>query len=103
MASLSMVTNNHIKLIGTVTLCTKTTKTDFANKHKRKYRWRNLIKCSNTFSMAKKKRFILKQSCISELRVNYIDKHTNDLQFAIQATVLILMQLSVGARIVPLA
>ena len=28
MASLPMVTNNHIKLIGTVTLCTKTTKTD---------------------------------------------------------------------------
>ena len=54
-------------------------------------------------SVAKKKRFILKQSCISELRVNYIDNHANDLQFAIQATVLILKQLSIGARIVPLA
>ena len=53
--------------------------------------------------MAKKKRFILKQSCISELRVNYIDNHTNGPQFAIQATVLVLKQLSVGARIVPLA
>ena len=53
--------------------------------------------------MAKKKRFILKQSCISELRVNYIDNHANDLQFAIQATDLILKQLSIDARIVPLA
>ena len=53
--------------------------------------------------MAKKKRFILKQSCISELRVNYIDNHANDLQCAIQATVLILKQLRIGARNVPLA
>ena len=53
--------------------------------------------------MDKKKRFILKQSCISELRVNYIDNHANDLQFAIEATVLILKQLSIGTRIVPLA
>ena len=53
--------------------------------------------------MAKKKRFTLKQSCISELRINYIDNHANDLQFAIKATVLILKQLSIGARIVPLA
>ena len=53
--------------------------------------------------MAKKKRFILKQSCISELRVNYVDNHANDLQFANQATVLILKQLSIDARIVPLA
>ena len=52
--------------------------------------------------MAKKKRFILKQSCITELRVNYIGNHANDLQFAIQATVLILKQLSIGERIVPL-
>ena len=52
--------------------------------------------------MVKKKRFILKQSCISELRVNYIDNHANDLQFAIQATVLILKQLSIGIRIVKL-
>ena len=34
--------------------------------------------------MAKKMRFVLKQSCISELRVNYIDNHASDLQFAIQ-------------------
>ena len=53
--------------------------------------------------MDKKKRFILKQSCISELRVNYIDNLANDLQLAIQATVLILKQLSIGAKIVPLA
>ena len=35
MASLSIVTNNHLKLIGTVKLCTKATKTYFINKHKR--------------------------------------------------------------------
>ena len=44
------------------------------------------VKCSKTFSMAKKKRFILKQLCVSELPVNYIDNDANDLQFAIQAT-----------------
>ena len=35
----------------------------------------------------KKKRFILKQSCISELQVNYLDNHVNNLQFAIQSTI----------------
>ena len=74
--SLSMVTNNYLKLTGTVKLCTKATKTDFANKYK--YRWRNLIKCSNTLSMAKKKRFTFKKSYISELQVNYIDNNAND-------------------------
>ena len=34
-ASLPMVTNNHRKVIGTVKLCTKAIKIDFANKHKR--------------------------------------------------------------------
>ena len=52
--------------------------------------------------MAKKKQFILKQSCISELQVNCIDNHVNNLQFAIQSTIMILKLLSIGARIVPL-
>ena len=34
---------------------------------------------------------------ISELRGDYIDNHTSDLQFAIQSTILILKLLSIGA------
>ena len=52
--------------------------------------------------MANIKLFILKQSCIFELRVHYIDNHLNNLQFSIQFTVSILKLLSIGARIVPL-
>ena len=52
--------------------------------------------------MAKKKLFILKQSHTSELQGHYIDNHANNLQFAIQSTILILKLLSIGARIVPL-
>ena len=40
--------------------------------------------------------------CISELWVNDIDNHANNLQFAIQSTIVILKLLTIGTRIVPL-
>ena len=40
------------------------------------------IKCSYTFSMVKKKQFVVKQSCISKLQENSIHNHANNLQFA---------------------
>ena len=47
--------------------------------------------------MAKKKQFILKQSCIYELQGNYIDKHANNLQFTVHSKILTLKLLSIGA------
>ena len=74
----------------------KATEADFANKYKQ-YRWQNLIKCSDTFSMAKKKQFIFNHAYLNYDETSYIDNHVNDLQFAIQSTILILKLLSIGA------
>ena len=51
--------------------------------------------------MGENKRFIRKQSVLSELKGNYIDNQTRNLMIAIQPTVLIFKLPTISTAIVP--